>query len=212
MARSSHPSQSYLRARIAQLAARLMAEGIEDFALAKRKAARQLGAPLRAKDTQHLPHNSEVEEALRAYQTLFQGPLQISLLRQLRLQAQGVMRELAQFEPLLTGSVLHGTATQYSDIHLLLFADSQKDVAHYLLNKQKMYTVSEKNFRFSDGPRVIPVLVLNNSDAANVELAIFSKADHRCLPLSPVNGQVLHGVRLKDMQSLLEIPPEAVLR
>ena len=212
MARSSHPSQNHLRARIAQLAARLMAEGIEDFALAKRKAARQLGAPLRAKDTQHLPHNSEVEEALRAYQTLFQGPFQISLLRQLRLQAHGIMRELAQFEPLLTGPVLHGTATQYSDIDLLLFADSQKNVVHYLLNQQKMYTVSEKNFRFNDGLRVIPVLILNNSDAANVELAIFSKADRRCLPLSPVNGQVLHGVRLEDMQSLLEIPLEAVLR
>ena len=204
MARARHPSQSHLRARIAQLAARLMAEGIEDFALAKRKAARQLGAQLGPKDTQHLPHNNEVEEALHAYQTLFQHPQQISLLRQLRIQAQSVMRELMQFEPLLTGSVLRGTATQYSDIDLLLFADSQKNVAHYLLNKQKMYTVSEKSFRFSDGLRVVPVLILNNGDVANVQLAIFSKVDRRCLPLSPVNGQTLHGVRLEDMQSLLE--------
>ena len=114
------------------------------------------------------------------------------------------MRELAQFEPLLTGSVLRGTATQYSDIDLLLFADSQKNVAHYLLNKQKMYTVSENSFRFSDGLRVVPVLILNNGDVTNVQLAIFSKVDRRCLPLSPVNGQTLHGVRLEDMQSLLE--------
>jgi hypothetical protein len=37
--------QTDMRARIAAAAARLMAEdGIDDFALAKRKAARQLGA------------------------------------------------------------------------------------------------------------------------------------------------------------------------
>ena len=40
-----------MRERIAQLAARLMAvDGIDDFALAKRKAARQAGAP----DTRNL--------------------------------------------------------------------------------------------------------------------------------------------------------------
>ena len=47
-------SRSHLRERITQLAARLMAEdGIDGFAFAKRKAARQLGAA----DTPHLPHN-----------------------------------------------------------------------------------------------------------------------------------------------------------
>ena len=45
------------RSRIAYLAARLMAEdGIEDYALAKRKAARQAGMP----DTRELPTNYEV--------------------------------------------------------------------------------------------------------------------------------------------------------
>ena len=49
-------SRSHLREPITQLAARLMAEdGIDDFAFAKRKAARQLGAA----DTPHLPHNRE---------------------------------------------------------------------------------------------------------------------------------------------------------
>ncbi len=45
MSRKSN-RQTGMRARIAATAARIMAEdGIEDFALAKRKAARRLGAP-----------------------------------------------------------------------------------------------------------------------------------------------------------------------
>ena len=52
------------RLRIAAAAARLMAEdGIDDFALAKRKAARQLGLG----DSQALPANEEVEAQLRAF-------------------------------------------------------------------------------------------------------------------------------------------------
>jgi hypothetical protein len=56
------------RSRIAYLAARLMAEdGIEDYALAKRKAARQAGVP----DTRELPANEEIAEALRTYQQIY---------------------------------------------------------------------------------------------------------------------------------------------
>ena len=58
------------RERIAATAARIMAEdGIDSFALAKRKAARQLGAP----DTEAMPRNEEVEEALHAYRALYQA-------------------------------------------------------------------------------------------------------------------------------------------
>src|SRR5512145_2523722 len=54
--------QTSTRARIAAAAARLMAEdGIDDFALAKRKAARQLGVT----EAQALPGNDEIEAELR---------------------------------------------------------------------------------------------------------------------------------------------------
>src|SRR5215510_7849267 len=70
MPKDSKPKQQQMRNRIAAAAARLMAEdGLEDFALAKRKAARQLGA----EDTQSLPKNEEIEAELRAYQSLYQG-------------------------------------------------------------------------------------------------------------------------------------------
>ncbi len=60
----NRPRQNGMRAAIAAAAARIMAEsGIDNFALAKRKAARQLGAT----EKQGLPGNEEVEAELRAY-------------------------------------------------------------------------------------------------------------------------------------------------
>jgi len=43
------------------------------------------------------------------------------------------MRRLAEFQPRLVGSVLTGTATDYSDINLHLFADRSESVALKLI-------------------------------------------------------------------------------
>ena len=61
MARSSNGKQAALREQIAHLAARIMAEdGVDDFAYAKRKAARQAGAA----DARAMPDNLETKRAL----------------------------------------------------------------------------------------------------------------------------------------------------
>src|ERR1700716_4380179 len=86
MSRKSN-RQTGMRARIAATAARIMAEdGIEDFALAKRKAARRLCAP----EAQALPGNDEIEAELRSYRALYQAeehPLSIAELRRMALDA-----------------------------------------------------------------------------------------------------------------------------
>ena len=132
--------QQHMRARIAAVAARIMAEdGIQDFATAKRKAARQLGAG----DTQSLPNNEEVEAELRVYQSLYQGEEQRERLRYLRTQALAAMEQLAQFNPYLTGSVLKGTAGRYADIDLQVYADSDKELEIFLLNRNIPFETSE---------------------------------------------------------------------
>lgn len=83
-----------LRTSIAAAAARIMAEdGIDDFALAKRKAARQLGAP----DTRELPGNQEIEAELRAYRALYQPEEHAERVQELRQAALGLMRLLSAF-------------------------------------------------------------------------------------------------------------------
>ena len=107
------PRQNGTRARIAAAAARIMAEdGIDDFALAKRKAARQVGA----EDSQALPGNDEIEAELRAYRALYQPAEHPERVAELRRIALDAMRELERFSPYLTGPVLTGLAGRYAEI------------------------------------------------------------------------------------------------
>src|SRR3984885_2956918 len=104
-----------LRLAIAHAPARIMAEhGIEDFREAKRKAADRLGV----NDVAVLPKNVEIEDALRAHQRLFGRDTHDHTLKEQRRIALDTMRILSQFQPRLVGSVLTGTATNYSDINL----------------------------------------------------------------------------------------------
>lgn len=137
--RNQASRRDQMREQLAYQAAKLMAEsGITDHAFAKRKAARQLGAS----DTQHLPSNEEIDAALHSYRALYQHDSHPDILHQLRVSALATMRQLAEFHPYLTGSVLSGTAGAHSDINLMLFSDDAKAVLLFLL---------KHNLEFDDG-------------------------------------------------------------
>jgi len=120
------------RAEIAARAAFLIAEEhIDNFALAKRKAARQLGYP----ENGGLPSNDEVEAALVEHRAIY-APEHDDLLRDLRQKAAYLLRFFANFRPYLAGSVLSGVAGPHSDINLILFEDDPKAVELFLLNQQ----------------------------------------------------------------------------
>ena len=103
-----------------------MAEhGIQDFL--QRQA--QGGRSARRHDVAVLPKNIEIEAALRAHQRLFGGDSHDHTLKEQRRIALD-HAPLREFQPRLVGSVLTGTATDYCDIHLHLFADRSESVAH----------------------------------------------------------------------------------
>lgn len=117
------------RQRLAHEAARLMAEtGIRDHHQAKLKAAARLGIH----DDAALPRNSEVDEALRAYQRLFQGERQADALRTRREAALQAMEFFEAFRPRLVGRVLEGTADAHTPVALHLHADDADEVARFL--------------------------------------------------------------------------------
>lgn len=131
-----HDRHHHLRSHIASTAARIMAEdGITDYVLAKKKAARQLGVP----DSEALPNNAEIESELRVYQSLYQNDELQQRIGELRRKAYQLMQMLPQFHPYLTGSVLDGTAGRFAEIDILLFTDSAKEVEIFLLNRQIDY-------------------------------------------------------------------------
>ena len=147
----NYPSDAeLLRAEIAAAAARMIAEDGADYGTAKRKAARLILGNQRMRGDV-LPDNAQIEAEVREYQALFQGEEQSQRLLHLRRLALEVMEKFEDFAPYLTGAVLNGTASEHSDIHLQLFAESSKDVAVFLLNAGMDYEVSEtSHFRRPD--------------------------------------------------------------
>ena len=187
------------RSRIAHLAARLMAEdGIEDHALAKRKAARQVGAV----DSGQLPSNEEIDSALRTYHQIYQHDEQRSRLRRLREKALHAMRELQQFNPYLTGSVLSGSAGRYADIDLQLFTDSVKAVEHYLISRGIAYKTAQRRLYSGEEPCAIPVFTVNDG-GIDIQIAVFSTRELR-LPLrTSLGGKPMERAKMQAVETLL---------
>jgi len=187
------------RRTIAHLAARLMAEdGIEDYALAKRKAARQAGVP----DTRELPNNEEIDAALRTYQQIYHQDAHRERLRALRQAALRAMRELAQFNPQLTGSVLNGNAGKYADINLQLFTDSAKAVELYLIDRGIPYRTAQSRLYCGSEPLMAPVYTLED-DGTQIELTVLSPRELRgSLKTSP-EGRGIERAKLPAVEQLL---------
>jgi hypothetical protein len=131
-----------LRAQIAVVAARMVAQDGADYAVAKRKAATQVLGDAQAASGV-LPDNAEIEEEVLRYQALFQGDTQPARLLRLRTIALQVMDALAAFKPYVTGPVLTGSAGEHDDILLQLFADSAKEVQIFLLDKKVDFDLTE---------------------------------------------------------------------
>ncbi|HXZ54889.1 MAG TPA: hypothetical protein VEH03_05475 [Burkholderiales bacterium] len=194
--------QQQMRTRIAAAAARLMAEdGLEDFALAKRKAARQLGAD----DTQSLPKNEEIEAELRAYQSLYQGEEQRERIRYLRHCALGAMRLLERFRPYLAGPVLSGTAGRYSDIDLQLFTDDGKAVEHFLLSRNIPYDVSDERRFAGDQARAVSVLKVE-WEGVPLNLAIYTLKEERGILKATSAGRRIERAGIQAVAQLLSGP------
>ena len=190
-----------MRQRIAQEAARLIAtEGVRDYGIAKRKAAERLGAP----ETRNLPRNLEIEEALVSYQSLFQSESHAEVLGRLRRIAIEAMRFFAPFSPRLTGSVLTGTASDYSDINLHLFAEAPEEVVLYMQEHGLPYTEDQRRFRYErQGPqRLYPVLKFVVSDTP-VEAVIFPVDGIRQAPRSNLDGRPMQRVSLARLEALV---------
>jgi hypothetical protein len=191
-------SRNPLRESIAHAAARLMAEdGIEDYAQAKRKAARQVGAT----DARQMPTNDEIDAALAQYRGLFQHDHSAQL-RELRELALEVMRELAAFNPYLTGSVLRGSAGRYADIQLQLFCDNPKSVEHYLLGQGIQFRSAETRLYAGDMTVAAPVLIFIR-DGYDVHLTLLSLRDVR-LPLKTTPaGRPLERAKTDAVETLI---------
>jgi hypothetical protein len=191
--------QTGMRARIAAAAARVMAEdGVDDFALAKRKAARRLGAP----ESEALPTNDEVEAELRAYRALYQAGDHDRILAELREVALDAMQALAEFSPYLTGPVLTGVAGAYSEIDLQLFPDSAKDVEMFLLNRGIAFATREGRRYSGDRARAASVFTLEWRGVP-LRLSVLDRRDERVALKTSQAGRVMDRAGIAEVGALL---------
>jgi hypothetical protein len=188
------------RNRIAQIAARIMVEdGIENYATAKRKAARQAGVP----ETRQLPTNDEIDAAVRIHQSLFEADSHRQRLLALRTRAIDLMRDFDQFNPYLTGSVLSGSAGKYADINLQLYTDNPKAVELYLIDRGVGYKAKQCRLFCGTTARVVPAFLIDN-DGVELELVVLDPADLRQPVRTTPDGKPMERARLHAVEVLRE--------
>jgi hypothetical protein len=204
MTKRINPRAEQLRRALAQEAARIMSEqGIDDFGLAKRKAAERLGAS----DIAVLPKNTEIEEALATHQRLFESHTHSSTINSLRETALRAMRLLERFQPRLVGPVLSGTASAHSEITLHLFAEGSEPVALHLMERGIPHRIGERRMRYEPDRLVSYPVVQFVAGDKGIDAIVFPINGIRQSPSSPVDGRPMRRADTAEIESLLADEP-----
>ena len=174
--------------------------GIDDYLLAKRKAAERLGVT----DGATLPKNTEIEAAPVEYQRLFAADTHSQSLRDQRRAALLAMQLLQEFEPRLVGPVLAGTATAHADVDLHLFADRAEAVTIKLMDQGIPHEIVERRVKmFTDRSVNFPA-VRFEAGAHTIDATVFPRDGIRQAPFSPVDGRPMRRAGHAELQALIE--------
>jgi len=132
------------RKLVAREAARLLYTGAsEEYKHAKEQAASSLGVKA-------TPSNHEVAIELDLLAELTEGDERRNLLISMRDSAMKLMQALAEYGPLLVGSVWRGTARKGSDVDITVYASRPRDVestlnrSGYKVEESEEVTVTKK--------------------------------------------------------------------
>jgi len=199
MARKASNGNDRARKVLAQEAARIIVEGgIEDYRVAKIKAAERLGMSERGS----LPGNPEIEHAVSEHLKLFGRESHLDLLRVLRRAALSAMELLAPFTPRLVGPVLNGTAAANSAVNLHVFSDSAELVAVRLQECSVPYHPYDRRLKSRRDRAETFSGFRFTHDSSSIEATVFPLDGIRQAPISPVNGKPM---RRADSQAVLKL-------
>ena len=186
-----------MRARIAAAAARIMAEdGIDDFALAKRKAARQLGAG----NTQALPGNDEIETELEAYPSSISPMSTRCGAPTEQGQRPRPMRASSASRP-TTGRVLKGAPAPYAR-STRSCSTERKEVEIFLLEHNVAFTTHESRRYSGDRARAVSVFSLT-WHGTPLKLSVFDPRDERLALKTSAAGKVMERAGIAEVGALL---------
>ena len=191
-----------MRQQLAQEAARIIAEeGINDFHIAKQKAAERLHAP----NTHNLPRNNEIQQALNQHQRLFRADSQPQHLHQLRLTSRKAMAFLESFKPRLVGAITDGSADEFSSITLHLFTDTSEEVSLYLIEKEIPYELSSRRLNINNGDLTEFPAYLVSLENIPIELIIFPQKQLHHAPRDPISGKPMQRLGIQKLDELIQL-------
>jgi hypothetical protein len=200
MPKRPNPRADMLRQAVAEEAARIMREqGVDDFLLAKRKAAGRLGVT----DASILPRNTEIEAARVAHQRLFAADRHEADLATLRRTALEAMKLMADFEPRLVGPVLTGTASAHSEINLHLFSETPEAVSLRLEERGVPHEVVERRLRYERDRSVSYPALRFVAGRQTVDAVVFPVDGIRQSPASPVDGKPMRRANAAEVAALI---------
>jgi len=197
---SRHRKLSSLRSRMAQEAARLLAtEQCSNYQQARRKAAALVGC----RDRRQLPENSEIEQALVAYQRPFHSPQLDVRLLQLRQLAVEAMTQLQAFSPRLTGALVRGVVDAHTAVQMQLYAESPEQLQLHLLHTKIPFEQLQRPVHFTRRGREPRPIYRFWAGEAQLELLLLSPADRADPPIDAITGRPEQGIGLARARELL---------
>jgi len=190
------------RARVAKEAARLLYTGAyEEYKHAKEQAARGFGLT-------SMPSNYEVAIELDLIAEEHEGEERERLLKTMREVAIVIMKDLVDYNPVLTGSVWRGTARRGSDIDINVYSSEPEDVESLLVKKRYNLRESEE-VKLVKGGRTIRSrhISIQLAEGPVAEVVVRPVEEMREEARCETYGDLKRGLKLPELEKLMRADP-----
>ena len=189
-----------LRRQIVFEAARLMYHRQEsEYYRAKMKAARKICRGW-IKPTD-LPSNLEIRDEILRFAYIHEGDSHQEKLRDMRVEALRIMRQLKQCRPRLIGSTLTGHIRRGSDIDIHVFSGSIEAVTSVLDLEGMVYDVEHKRVRKFGEERVF--IHIHIQDRFPIELTLYPPNKAHYVFKSSITGKAIERASIAELEQFL---------
>ena len=190
------------RKLVAREAARLLYTGAsEEYKHAKEQAASSLGVKA-------TPSNHEVAIELDLLADMTEGDERRRLLVSMRGAAMKLMQALAEYGPLLTGSVWRGTARKGSDVDITVYADRPEDV-EWTLDRSGYKVGESEEVTVTKGGRPVRSrhIRVRLGEGINGEVVVRPLEERYEVESCEIYGDSKRGLALPELEKLMKIDP-----
>jgi predicted nucleotidyltransferase len=190
------------RSRVAKEAARLLYIGAsEEYMHAKEQATISLGLT-------SMPSNYEVAIELDLIAQEYEGEERERLLNAMREHASSIMRVLADYNPVLTGSVWRGTARRGSDVDINVYPSEPREVEDLLVKNGYDIAKSEDMKVVKGGRTIISRHIsIQLADGLMAEIVIRPVEERSVEERCEIYGDLKRGLKLPELEKLMRTDP-----